>query len=224
MSESIEVPVAQDAGIFAAPPVLPPVASLETTPLAPTSWAQIQAAHRNARKTVRIPMRADLVDDLAVLEEQLRHEEEIDRWENRDPVAPQIARRIQQVEAQVRESEVPFVFQGLGRGQAAKLQAQHPATEQVKKDLGNDDLEWNPETFPPALLAASCLEPAELVGNVAAWQEIHSTWSTGQVMPLWGACLSVNFMGAGVDSPKSVRASEILRRVDSESNSITASR
>jgi hypothetical protein len=228
MSGPITTAATQDAGIFAAPapppspPVAAPVASVAAPP-APTSWAQMRAQHRNARQSVRIPMRADLVDEMTVLEEQMRREDERDTWENRTPVAPQLARQIQELEAQVRDSEVLFVFEALGRGPLAELNIAHPATAEIKKKLENDDLPWHPETFPPALMAACCVEPAELRGNVAAFEEIHRDWASGQVMAIWGACMSANGITAGVDSPKSLRASEILRRIDSESNSTTAS-
>lgn len=188
------------------------------------SWAQQKAARRNTVRSTRVTMRGDLLDEVAQLDERMRRESEVDERENRTPVAPELARRIQELEAQARESEVLFRFEGLGQGEYAKLQAQHPATPQVKKELGipaDTELEWSPITFPPALMAACCIEPAELKGDVAEWTEIHLTWSNGQVQRLWGACLAANQLVA--ETPKSERASEILRLVASENNSTTAS-
>lgn len=194
----------------------------ETATKMAASWASIKAKHSNARQSVTLCVRGDLVDEIARLEEQMRREDEADQGLNRTAVAPQIARQIQALEEEAREAEAVFTFQGLGQGRFAKLQAQHPATDENRKALGTDELEWNPETFPPALLAASCIAPAELAGNVEEWTEIHQTWSNGQVLRLWAACMAANAMGA--DTPKSRSASELLRRLDSANSSTTASR
>lgn len=193
--------------------------------LARASWADLKKTRRNTVKSVRLPLRGDLMDEVARLEEEMRREAETDKWETRreGPVAPQIARQIQALEAEARESEVLFMFEGLGQGALALLQAQHPATPAVRKKLGlpdSQELEYNPETFPPALMAASCVAPEELKGDVEEWTEIHQTWSQGQVTYLWGTCMAANAMVA--ETPKSERASEILRRLDSESSSTTA--
>jgi hypothetical protein len=184
-------------------------------------WAQLKNMHANARQTVMLCVRGDLVDEISRLEELMRREDEADQNLNRHPVAPQIARQIQALEAEAREAEAEFTFQGLGQGQFAKLQAAHPATAENKKTLGTDDLEWNPDTFPPALMAASCIAPPELAGNVEEWTEIHQNWSNGQVLRLWATCMAANAMGA--DTPKSRHASDLLRRLDSANNSTTAS-
>jgi hypothetical protein len=169
---------------------------------------------------VRITLRGDLLNEVERLEEQMQRESEVDEWENRTPVAPQIAKQIKALETEARESEVEFVFEGLGQGAFAKLQAAHPATAKNKRDLGIEELQWDPEAFPPALLAASCLEPEELKGNLPEWTDIHQGWSSGQVMRLWSACLTANSVVA--ETPKSERASEILRLLGSENSSTTA--
>lgn len=185
------------------------------------SWAQLKLSHTNARKSVRLTLRGDLMDEIATLEEEMhRQEREDERFGVVDPRVPQIARQIQDLVDQARAAEVLFTFQGLGSGEFAKLQAAHPATEENRKALGTDELEWNPDTFPPALMAASCIAPTDLHDNVAEWTEIHRSWSNGQVMRLWTTCMAANAMGA--DTPKSERASEILRRLGSANNSSTA--
>jgi hypothetical protein len=211
---------AQDAGIFAAAPqvVIPPVAS------AGASWAHLKTIRRNVVRSVRVTLRGDLLDEVARLEEDMAREARADEWENRDPIAPSIARQIQALEAEARESEVLFRFEGLGQGDFALLLAAHPATPELKARLGlpvDADLEWNPETFPPALMAASCIEPKELTGDLAEWTEIHQKWSNGQVTRIWGTCMTANAMVA--ETPKSLRASEILRQADSKNSSTTAS-
>lgn len=188
----------------------------------PVPWALLKKARRNTVKSTRVTLRGDLLDEVERLEEDMRREAEKDAWENRDPIAPQIAQRIRVLEDEARESEVEFVFEGLGRGEFATLQAAHPATAELKAELGVEELEWNPDTFPPALMAASCVEPAELRGDVAEFTEINQTWSNGQVARIWMACLTAN--SAVAQSPKSEAASEVLRQLGSGNSSTTAPR
>lgn len=194
----------------------------DATPTAAPSWAQLKTQHTNARKSVRLTLRGDLMDEIATLEEAMHRQEREDEKYNREDLAPKIARQIQDLVDQARAAEVLFTFQGLGAGEFAKLRANHPATPENLAELGTEELEWNPDTFPPALMAASCIAPADLHGNLAEWAEIHRSWSNGQVMRLWTTCMAANAMGA--DTPKSERASEVLRRLSSASNSSTAPR
>lgn len=183
-------------------------------------WAVLKKAHRNTVQSTKVTLRGDLLDEVGRLEEDMRRETAKDEWENRTPVGPQIAQRIRALEEEARESEVTFSFEGLGRGDYARLISQHKATPEQETELAQE-LMWNPETFPPALMAASCLEPAELRGNVAEFTEINDTWSVGQVTRLWACCLNANSLVA--DSPKSDLASAALRRPSSGSSLTTAS-
>lgn len=172
-------------------------------------WAKIEVEHQHIRQSVRIPMRADLVDELARLEVLAAREQATDRVENRDPVAPGIATQIRELEAQMIASEVQFTFQALGRRDYAKLLADNPPTDEQKREADEDDrtLQWNPDTFPPQLLAASCIAPAG--ATVERFTDIWENWSEGQVSQLWNTCLTTNMAGAGA-GPKSQIASAIL--------------
>lgn len=183
------------------------------------SWAVLKKSQRNVVQSVRVPLRGDLLDAVSLLEADLRVAQREDARQdgglNREPRAPGIARRIEELEAEARTSEVWFRFEGLGRGKLAKLEAQHVPTREQRETI-SEDLMWNPETFPPALMAASCVEPAELRGNVEEFAEIYDNWSQGQLDRMWRACQAANMMGG--DVPKSELASAILRQADSESS------
>lgn len=186
----------------------PKAAQGDATPSA-SSWAQLKSQHANLVRSVTVVMRADLIDAIDQLETELIEVRADDERTNRVALAPHIAERIRELEEQSRASEVRFVFQGLGRGEFAKLHAQHPASDEHREKFG-ENTDFNPYTFPPALMAASCIEPAELRGNLAEWTEIHETWSEGQVMRIWATCMGAN---AGVAAPpKSAIASEVLRQ------------
>lgn len=172
-------------------------------------WAEIHATHTQMRQTVRVPLRSDLADRIEQLEEQARREHKIDERENRDPLAPKLAEQIQQLEAELAESEREFVFEAIGRRPYLKLIADHPPTDEQKADAEESGAiaQYDAETFSPALLAASCVEPpgATLETMTRIWNE----WSAGQVSRLWSTCLAAN-LGSADAGPKSVIASEIL--------------
>lgn len=163
------------------------------------SWAQIKAQHHNARRSVSI-----VLDSEAALEAQ-RLAVELDSTPEKSKAA--LARRINALEEKA--APVTFVFEGVGRSRHQLLLAEHPPTAE-QKDAAPEGMtpRFNLDTFPPALMAASCIEPAELRGDVEEWTEIHDTWSDGQVASLWGTCLAAQ---AGVnDAPKSAAASDVL--------------
>lgn len=189
--------------------------------VAAVPWAVLKKAHRNTVQSTAITLRGDLLDEVERLEAQMAVERSKDEWENRLPVVPQLARQIRELEDEARASEVRFTFEGMGRGDYAKLISAHKPTPEQEKDMGQE-MSWNPETFPPALMAASCVEPAELRGNVEEFTEIHATWSIGQVTRLWTTCMNANSLVA--DTPKSGLASEALRQLSSGTSSTTAPR
>lgn len=182
------------------------------------TWAQAKKGFKRPRASVSIATRSDVIAEAEALDVELRQAREEDERHNRQDRAPEIARRIQALEAEAAESEIEFVFEGLGRGEYARLIAAHQPTEQQKRDAKSAGVEapYNTDSFPPALMAASCIEPAELAGNVAEWTEIHDTWSLGQVTKLWR---TVNTANAGVaELPKSVTASVVLALLSSDNS------
>lgn len=173
------------------------------------SWKEARESHRQLELPVRVPMRADLFAEITALEVQAKREREIDERENREPVAPGIAHRIMGLEEELRDSEVEFRFRALGRRRYNELLADHPPTDKQKQEAADADavLAYNPDTFPPLLLAASCVEPTDM--DVDDWSDIWENWSEGQVGPLWRTCLAAN-MGGTDAGPKSQIASAIL--------------
>lgn len=185
------------------------------------SWAQQKAKHVNTVIPVRLALAGDLWAEHARLETALAEAVERDaaaqpRSAAETDEAPQIAQQIRDLEERMRASEVEFVFRGIGRGPMARMLAAHPPTKDQTAQPGGEALVYNPETFPPALLAESCTRPTELAGNVTEWTEIHDTWSDGQVALLWNACQHANARVA--ETPFSAAASEVLRRPSSEPN------
>jgi hypothetical protein len=152
------------------------------------------------RVTVRVTMRADLLAQHT----ELLHAYEValrdDAIEVRHPEAPAIAEQIAVLEDEIRASERPFVMQGLNAADYRKLITSKRCRPR-KQDL-DDKLDFNPETFPVELIAASSHQPK--INPVQA-QQLFDTLNDSQFGKLWQAAVAVN-IGAD-DAPKSVRRS-----------------
>lgn len=104
---------------------------------------------------------------------------------------------------------VELTFRALPRKEYRLLLEAHPGAE--------DDADWNPDTFPPALIAASLVEPEFTVEQATRlWEE----WEDAEAVRLFLACFNLNenpagwhFMSPGFE-----------KTPDSGQNSPTASR
>lgn len=95
----------------------------------------------------------------------------------------------------LRENAVCFKFRALGRHAYQDLLNAHPATDEQRAAVKEEDpdatVDWNADTFPDALIAASLLEPAFTEEQV---MEMLSSddWSTAEVLALFDTALTAN--------------------------------
>lgn len=75
-------------------------------------------------------------------------------------------------------------IRALPRKQYRELLEAHPPA-----DSDEEKADWNAETFPPALIAASCVEP-EFTSEQA--QQIWDEWEAAEAGPLFLACWALN--------------------------------
>lgn len=93
------------------------------------------------------------------------------------------------------EAVVWFKFRGIGRHRYEALAEAHPPTElqRIKARAGGmrEDLPWNPETMPPALIAACLVEPQLTEEQAAAlWND--PDWNQAELGHLFAAAIEVN--------------------------------
>jgi len=159
-------------------------------PAAPTA-AGITAAWQPVIEPVRICLDSELVLRIEDLEEQLLEAQRQDAVSNRAPVAPGIAEQVLGLQEQARAAEVEFRFRSLGRRAYSDLLRAHPPTEAQKADApAGQVLMWDADTFPPALMSATCVQPADT--TLDWWRGVYDDWGLGQVERLWKACLTAN--------------------------------
>ncbi|GCD37936.1 hypothetical protein OEIGOIKO_05746 [Streptomyces chrestomyceticus JCM 4735] len=108
-----------------------------------------------------------------------------------------LAKQIAATRERLKKSAVEFRLRALGRLAWSDLVAAHPSKDKAQA--------WDPETFPQALLAACCVEPAMAPEQVA---ELFEVLNEGQRIELCQAAYDVNAEATSV--PFSVSASSIL--------------
>lgn len=154
--------------------------------------------------TTRVLLRQELVERHAELDAELNAAVLSDQHQNREPLGPVLAQQLAELEAEIDAAKRPFTFKAIGKRKWADLMAKHPPKPEQVKVYGR--LDHNPDTFPAAAIAASCISPVMTVDQVKAFEDgLNQT----EFDKLWGACLEAN-VGGGSD-PKSLTAGLILR-------------
>jgi len=156
--------------------------------------------HEPPSVTVYVTMRADLLAVHSQLQHEYDEASKADRLEVRHPIAPQILDKIGEVESEIAATERPFTFRGIGSSDYRKLITRKE--NRPRSQDREDSLQFNPDNFPPALIAASSQQPDI---SPAQAQQLYETLSDAQFGKLWQAAIAVN-IGAD-DAPKSVRRS-----------------
>lgn len=98
---------------------------------------------------------------------------------------------------------VVFKFRAIGREPLDELISEHPPTDehlaQAKKE--NVEIQFNVDSFPPALIAASCTSPKL---TEAQAQEIWDSedWNSAELQRLYAAAMMVNQVFTDVEKLK----------------------
>ena len=100
---------------------------------------------------------------------------------------------LEALEDEAKEASEDFTFRGIGRqGFEALIDSHEPTADQRKKARKDgDEVQWNPDTFPQALVAASLVDPDLTEEEV---QEIWDSpdWNQAELLELFAAALEVN--------------------------------
>lgn len=89
---------------------------------------------------------------------------------------------------------IEFVFRSVGRRRYEEIFEECPPTAKQKQEAAKkneDEPQWNPETFPPSLIAASILEPEMTEEDVYDMWE-SPDWNQAELTSLFLAALTVN--------------------------------
>lgn len=159
-------------------------------------FADIMRKKTAVSKKVKIQLDGAIAIKMEALEDELDEARAYDKAHNEPDRVPEVEKKIEALVQSAKETSVTFEFQGIGRAAYDKLVEAHPPRKEDK----DNKAEFNVDTFPPALIAASSFEPkiteeqAELIFN-------DPSWSQAELLKLFYTAYSVNNEVA--DLPKS---------------------
>lgn len=118
-----------------------------------------------------------------------------------DPRDPLLRREVAKLKAEVDElreemgaNVAEFVFRSVGRRKYEELVENCPATKKQITDAQKEGVDvpgWNPETFPPTLIAAALVEPEFTEEEVfEIWES--DDWNQAELVTLFMAAMAVN--------------------------------
>ncbi|MFI6594999.1 hypothetical protein ACIBHX_02055 [Nonomuraea sp. NPDC050536] len=167
----------------------------------------LKAKVRRPEKTVSLCLAGDLQAEFEDLERELaaaRDQPSSGTLAGGSAEAAEIARRIQALQAEMREHSEVFKFRGLTRREHSDLVARHPPTEEQLEQSPNVDVNW--ETYGVALIAACCVSHPMTEAEAG---ELVDILTTAQYSALYQAASAVNILG--LDIPNSFTASAVLQ-------------
>lgn len=193
-----------------------------TTPSLAEVLAQAENPSFVRVATARVLLRQDLPAKHAALEAELAAAVARDATTNERDQAPVISQQILDLEAETEAAKVEFRFRSIGKRAWADLLAAHPPSKKQLAEwatLKQKPADHNPETFPIAAIAASCIVPEGVDTDVVL--RLERAMTDSQFTALWRTCLDANL--GGVEDPKSMAAGQILRAKErSESIAVPA--
>ena len=165
--------------------------------------AEVLKKAKPPEATVELCLEADLAAEHDELNRQLVEAQQEESRSVRKmgdvPKSRELAERITGLEERMRASQVVFRMRGISAYRYQELRDAHPGRE------GKNEA-WNPVSFPTALIAACCVDPAM---NEDEAHQLIEALGTGQTDKLFTAALQVT-QGPGA-VPFSLAASATLR-------------
>lgn len=136
---------------------------------------EIRRLKKPNRRSVFVLVDPEIAREIKNLERAYAQEKRIDVKENRNPEAPAILKKLEELRDVTADYEVEFIFEDIGRKALEDLVIEHPPTPEQKADMA--EIEFNSETFPPALMAATAIEPEMTLEDAEA---LFNDWSSGE--------------------------------------------
>ncbi len=149
--------------------------------------AEIMAKKKAVTKQVAIQLDGELADRIADLRKLHLAARDSDRLSNEPDKAPAIMAQIEALVEESKDTEVIFTFKSIGRFAYDELVTSHPPTKEQKKD----GAEFNADTFPPALVAASCVDPSMSLEDATAMFS-SPDWNGAELRRIFFGALEVN--------------------------------
>ena len=153
------------------------------------TMANIIKKKRGVTEKVTIQIDGELASEILEARSQITLAEQFDRKHNEPDTAPKFQEALDELVESSKDTEIVFTFKALGRIAYDELVElpEHQATDEQKKE----GVPYNTDTFPAAIVAASCSDPlisveeaVEIFGN--------SEWNGAELQKLFFGALKVN--------------------------------
>ena len=174
----------------------------------PATFDHLRSKKKPVTRKVVMCFDSDLQDAWELLQLQVRQARSTLTFRDDELAKRELDDLLAQAEAmkpQMEEATVEFKFRSLSRKAYDALQSAHLPTptqlEEAKKEGGGTP-SVNPDTFPPALIAASCVEPEMTADDAKALWEDDENWSQGELTMLYENAIAVNQQRRVIDLGK----------------------
>ncbi len=149
--------------------------------------ADIRGKKKPVTKKVYIQMDGEVANKIEELRGLFIAARDSDRLSNEPDQAPKIQAKIDRLIKKSESTIEEFVFKSIGRPRYDELVSEHPPTKERKK-AGDD---FNADTFPPALVSESCVDPEfPLEDAVSIFSD--PDWNGAELRKLFFGALEVN--------------------------------
>jgi hypothetical protein len=163
---------------------------------------EAKAKKRRVQETVWIGGDPDVLAELADKEKRRRQlETSIQVRDGKGTEADrsslaEVLSEIEDLKMSLRETAVPYTMQAVGHKRFDALLKEHPPTEDqvAMAKAEGENITFNLDTFPYALIDLSCIDPEHELGEMQAWlkDDPDDEWNFAEVNDLFQAALKVN--------------------------------
>ncbi len=153
------------------------------------TMANIIKKKRGVTKKVPIQIDGEIAAEILELRAKITLAEQFDSKRNKPETALKLKKKLEELIERSRDTEITFIFKSLGRivyDDLVELPEHQPSDEQKKEGA-----QFNPDTFPPALVAAAAVDP-EISIEEAVEIFGDSEWNGAELQKLFFAALEVN--------------------------------
>lgn len=163
------------------------------------SFEEIRRLKKPNEVTVELLLDAEI--NRAIEELERRHERAL-RRDNKEsrlshaPEAPQLEKQLEELRESAEDQKANFVFRDPGRQKFDALVDAFPPSAKDKKE---NQYQWDPDKFVPALLSLCAIDPKL---SEAEGLEIYNEWGRGDVEALFNAALQASLEQASVPFTK----------------------
>lgn len=176
-------------------------ATAEDLPV-PLTMEEILAKKKARTRTVKIQLDGEIVERIKDLQQALIRARQHDRKHNKSDTATTVEDELDSVILEGRATEVAFTFKSIGRAAFETLLNNHKPT----RDQKSEGMTFNPDTFAPALLSASSVDPA-ISPDDATTMFNSEEWNSAELAKLFLAAQEANveapdvpLSGSGIES------------------------